>query len=734
MTAGLSIERAPTATGERFSIAPLPAERAAMLAVALRRAALTRVTLPAVTGVAFPAYATWFIRPPQIAESLLVIARRLAALGLGLDAAPGVYRFAVGGPQRVTSGDVGLLTGLPTVGDEPILAIGPGGGLELELTVGPPDPARPSPLTGWTHRVTDDRLELCISTDSRIAPADLLAAAARSLLAARSAPAEVSAVLRALAALPPGESATRAEAVPPAATDPDLACLHTWLPSWRTFVERGLAAALGSAFPLTAADGGIRVDLLGARLAPATRSAQACLDAGESYTRPVLVRLKVSDLRLQRVNQPLAVLGECPAVGERGTLVIDGEERLFVPRLSADGRRLERVGERLEAALREHLRQRGAAARAAISVGSGPAPEPADLAAAWGLSVALLEFARRQSVPVDGGNPIAQAVRLREIWPAERDRGRPSPRGLLAAQTAVAAGRVSEDGVIGAGGATIAERVGGQAALTALCRAVCLLDPDPPPGGPWRDLAAAGAAVVTAPIGGLVESLEPDAVIIAGVRVAVPWTARLLVHIGQQVAAGEPIAELPGVRDGAVALGRRLRVVMQPGDEPHVIGAESLPERFAALLERRLTVPLGEGRLLTRTTSYDAEHLNRHGVVQVGTRVRRGMVLAGLLAGGEDVSLRAGAELAGWQVAGVHQSPVRVVIRLCTVEPLQPDDQLCDGRGWVFGVNELRPAAALPPAGDGAPADLLLRGLSPPPGSRAEFAAGSAYLMRLRGA
>lgn len=734
MIAKLSIERATAAGGERFTIAPLPAERAAMLALALRRAALTRLTLPAVTSVAFPAFESWCIRPPQLAESLLQIARRLAGLGLGLDAAPGIYRFAVGGPQRVTAGDVGLLTGLPTVGDEPMLTIGPGGGLELELTVGEPDDTRTLPLAGWTHRVAEDRLELSIATDGRIAPAGLLAAAAGSLLAARSAPAEVTTVLRALAALPPGEPPAPVQAPPPAEIDPAFAHQHTWLPSWRAFVEQGLAAAFGSAFPLVAADGGIRIDLLGARLAPAPRTAQACLDTGEGHTRPMVARLKLTDLRLQRVTQPLAVLGECPAVGERGTVVIDGEERLIVPRLSADGRRLERVGERLEAALREQLRQRGAAVREAISVGSGPAPEPAALAAAWGLTEALLEFARRQSVPVVGANPVAHAVRLREIWPPERDRGRAAPRGLLAAQSAVAAGQVSEDGAIGTGGAAIAERVGGQAALAALVRAVCLLDPDPPPDGPWHDLAVAGAAVVTAPIGGLVESLEPDAVVVAGVRVEVPWSARLLVQVGQHVAVGESLAELHGVRDGAVALGRRLRVVLQPGDEPHVVAAETLPNRFAALLERRLTAPLDAGRLLTRTTSYDADHLDRHGIVRLGTVVRRGMVLAGLLAGGEDVSLRAGPELAGWQVAGVHHSAERVVVRLATVEPLRPEDRLCDRRGWAFGVNELRAPVDLPPAADGAPADLLLRGLSPPPGSRAEFAAGSAYLLRLRGA
>ncbi|MDR1402042.1 MAG: DNA-directed RNA polymerase subunit beta [Puniceicoccales bacterium] len=93
----------------------------------------------------------------------------------------------------------------------------------------------------------------------------------------------------------------------------------------------GLESVFRRAFPIESYDGTVSLNYVSYRIAPAKYAEDFCIREGLTYAAPLYVRLKLSNGDESREEE--IYLGEMPIMGERGSFVISGAERVVVSQL-----------------------------------------------------------------------------------------------------------------------------------------------------------------------------------------------------------------------------------------------------------------------------------------------------------------------------------------------------------------------------------------------------------------
>jgi DNA-directed RNA polymerase subunit beta len=237
---------------------------------------------------------------------------------------------------------------------------------------------------------------------------------------------------------------------------------------------------------------------------------------------------------------------------------------------------------------------------------------------------------------------------------------------------------------------------------------------------------------------------------------------RPIVKVGQEIAAGDIIADGPGIDQGELALGRNLLVAFVPwygyNFEDAIIIREGLVkdhklshieiEKHSIGVHQTLRGPEILTPELPNTQLKDLEHLDERGIAKIGTYVQPGDVLVSKLSPKEHRALSAEDELlqaifgkvaedmADTSLRVPHGSGGRVIdIRIFTPEttpelkagliceievliarlcPLEVGDKLAGRHGNKGIVSIIVPDQDMPYLPDGTPVDIVLNPLGVP--------------------
>jgi len=201
---------------------------------------------------------------------------------------------------------------------------------------------------------------------------------------------------------------------------------------------------------------------------------------------------------------------------------------------------------------------------------------------------------------------------------------------------------------------------------------------------------------------------------------------------GQEVAEGQLIADGPSMKDGALALGRNLLVAYLPWEgynfEDAIVVSERLirDDVFTSLARKVLRVEVRETEMGPEVVLPDPSlpHLDANGIVRVGTRINKGLVLVNKRTPAPDGTMRDAAFRAPLYsaserdetVTGVEiltkdlPSGVKQVIHIETAarRPLQVGDKMSTRHGNKGTIAKILPEEDMPLLPDGTPVDMVL--------------------------
>ena len=201
---------------------------------------------------------------------------------------------------------------------------------------------------------------------------------------------------------------------------------------------------------------------------------------------------------------------------------------------------------------------------------------------------------------------------------------------------------------------------------------------------------------------------------------------------GQTVVEGQILADGPSMKDGALALGRNLLVAVLPWEGTNfedalVINARLVRDDvFTSSARRSFRVEVRETEMGPEVVLPDPSlpHLDENGIVRVGTRLSRGLVLVNKRTPAPNGTMRDAAFrvplpftqesdeiVAGVEILTKNLPPgIKQVIRIETAarRPLQVGDKMSTRHGNKGTVAKILPEEDMPLLPDGTPVDLVL--------------------------
>jgi len=265
----------------------------------------------------------------------------------------------------------------------------------------------------------------------------------------------------------------------------------------------------------------------------------------------------------------------------------------------------------------------------------------------------------------------------------------------------------------------------------------------------------ARAFVIRSMVDGKVESVSPQAIVVAGVRHELfdhyPMQAKValdhipVVKVGQMVKKGDLLADSNYSRDGKLALGVNVRTAFMPWKnglnfEDAISISESAKEKFSSMHIHREELELQPGMVIdkklafaqfpTKYTGANYAKLDDTGVVKEGSRVDPGDILVAALRKNEfDKQDRSSQNLGQihkslqrpykdaslvWNedfpatVYRVLRSSTRIDVHLQTEEPMGVGDKLSMSSAAKGTVAAIIPDAEMPRTDDGKPIEVIL--------------------------
>ena len=351
----------------------------------------------------------------------------------------------------------------------------------------------------------------------------------------------------------------------------------------------GLWRLLASFFPLVSPDGCIEVQFVSCQFPSRMDGSPAvCRRRGWSFGRSVRVVFRVvvfepgdgdENRLIYTVMEQEVYLFELPVLTEEGTFVVDGQDMVCVPEFcahvdekrervvsDAGGVRLMTPGALLMAHLEDGMHRvvRTTLGRLAKIEDHRQVPMPHNLFSFRPLHTRLRRWVRATMEPFGPANPAAALAHLLKVRRPGRKRSKPSFSMLP-----LGAG-------IAADGTLLVERQP-QTLPQWLVEAEPLLDADVPPacgvvdaqGSVWSPCDGVvasvedGVLVVSRPLLGEFGSLcWPEAVPFFSGSGALKHVPRVLVEVGQEVSAGQPLAS--GYLTAGLACGRDIKAAFVP--------------------------------------------------------------------------------------------------------------------------------------------------------------------------
>ena len=209
------------------------------------------------------------------------------------------------------------------------------------------------------------------------------------------------------------------------------------------------------------------------------------------------------------------------------------------------------------------------------------------------------------------------------------------------------------------------------------------------------------------------------------------FNQRLLVREGQQVAAGQPLAESSSCDDGRLALGKNLLVAYLPWEgynfEDAVVVSDRLVKEdvLSSLHIENHAIEIREGERLARPANA-SNALDGRGIVRVGAHVKTGDVLVRKLGpDGDDHPLTVPWNAGGRVLRVTHRARAAgdslpdgvlatVDVEIVQWRRAQIGDKMSNRHGAKGIIGAIVPEEDMPYLPDGTPVDVLLNPLGVP--------------------